>query len=511
MSFPAQCAFSRLRLVCLLSLLLTLLVAGCDRQELLEKDRYKLYPPHALIDPFTYNLTSDRRSYPKDARWLSLYHIVNCPDEDDDENFISVFTSTRPPLRCEVDLIPCPDGHSLSEEEVRKAREEAMVYWHAQGLKLWGSEAVFCLRKAFYEYGSYCDFTASYDSLKYDDREALLVRATELGNAAAAYLHTQAMIQSFVDPLWYKEYNEKYKGGLWGRLEYAAELGSPEAVLHMARCRYFGNMLGKSVQSLKKEHLVSRDLAESARLAEQSLNMGCVDSLPFLNTLYADPDAPCFDLRKAHAFFIAHEGLKQYYRISNAYFYDRDYSDYMRKHGELPGTGEIKPGIIRGYADKLTPEELKSAEEEGRRILETQLGAIEEKQRLRLEHYVKWRADLLRDIDQSMPWLRFMLLPEHMANDLRSRMYVWSVEKGLAEKIGPNPEDIRLKRALTWDDYMEMDHEYRMEKWRDISFLFRWRYARPGEWKPERRMWDNWSWEAQRRFWELVNAPQGDG
>lgn len=90
-----------------------------------------------------------------------------------------------------------------------------------------------------------------------------------------------------------------------------------------------------------------------------------------------------------------------------------------------------------------------------------------------------------------MPWLRFMLLPQGMAERLRDRMYVWALEKGLADKTGPEPVDITLKRALTWDDYMEMDHEYRMKTWEDISMLVRWRYARPGEWRPDRPMWDN--------------------
>lgn len=492
----------------LLTLLLCLLAAGCDGQKLLEEDWYELYPPHALVDPFTYNMGSHKKTWPRDARYSTFFHIVNSPDEDDDNNFISAFALTSPPIRSEVDLIPYPSGHTPSKEEIRKAKEEASAYWHAQGLKLWGSEAVFYLRKASYGYIGYCRFAASYDSLKYNDREALLARAMELGDADAAYLYTQAMIDSYRFPTIYKTYNNKYEGGLWGRLEHAASLGSPEAVLHMARCLYFGNMLGYSRYNLKDYVLIPRDIAKAARLAEQSLEMGCVDALPFLNILYANQDAPYFDLRKAHAFFIAHEGLKQHYRISKAYFSDIFESEYLRKHGDSDLYGDIKPGIIQGYADKLTPEELHVAEEEGEKLLEKHRKAIEEKLRLRLEHYARWRAELLQDIEQSMPWLRFMLLPEEMADDLRNRMYVWAVEKGIAEKIGPNKEDIQLKRALSWDDYMAMDHEYRMKKWNDLSFLSRWRYPKPGEWKPERRMWDNWSWEKQKKFWELVNETQ---
>ena len=178
-----------------------------------------------------------------------------------------------------------------------------------------------------------------------------------------------------------------------------------------------------------------RDLARSVQLAERSLQMGCIDSLPFLNTIYADPEAPCFDLRKAHAAFIAHEGLKQHYRISQA-------------------------------------------------LIKTHLPALEAKKKDKLKRYARWRVALMRDIDKDMSWLRFLLLPKNMTEDLRDRMYVWAVEKGLAEKTGPRKEDIKLKRALTWDDYAAMDQEYRMQKWNDISFLLRWRYPKPGEVKP---------------------------
>ena len=496
--------------IALLTLLLCLLAAGCDVQKLLKEDRHELYPPHALADPFTCNMGSGTTSWPRDPRWYKFYSIVNRPDEDDDDYFISAFELTSPPIRSEVDLIPYPSGHTPSEEEIRKAKEEARAYWHAQGLKLWGSEAVIYLRKASYGAENYCFFDPGYDSLKYNDREALLARAMELGNADAAYLYTQAMINSYLFPSRYKEYNSKYEGGLWGRLEYAASLGSPEAVLHMARCFYFGNMTGVSamfVGSGKKEIEVPINIEKSIHMAEQSLEMGCVDALPFLVMSYADPTSACFSLKKAHAYWVAHEGLKQHYRISNAYFSDRSYSNAMLREGYQPVDRNVRPGALVSYADKLTPEELHAAEEEGKKLLEKHSKAIEEKQRLRLEHYARWRAELLRDIDQSMPWLRFMLLPEEMANDLRNRMYVWAVEKGLAEKIGPSKEDSKLKRALTWDDYMAMDHEYRMKKWSDISILVRWCYPKPGEWKPERRMWDNWSWEKQKKFWELVDTP----
>ena len=114
----------------------------------------------------------------------------------------------------------------------------------------------------------------------------------------------------------------------------------------------------------------------------------------------------------------------------------------------------------------------------------------------------------MRDIDKDMSWLRFLLLPKNMTEDLRDRMYVWAVEKGLAEKTGPRKEDIRLKRALTWDDYAAMDQEYRMQKWNDISFLFRWRYPKPGEVKPNFVLWANWTPRMEQDFRDLIREAE---
>ena len=92
----------------------------------------------------------------------------------------------------------------------------------------------------------------------------------------------------------------------------------------------------------------------------------------------------------------------------------------------------------------------------------------------------------MRDIDKDMSWLRFLLLPKNMTEDLRDRMYVWAVEKGLAEKTGPRKEDIRLKRA----------------------FLFRWRYPKPGEVKPNFVLWANWTPRMEQDFRDLIREAE---
>ena len=493
----------------------TRLIAVDDALEgkLKKRDPYRLYPPFALTDPFVgqiyYGATVD--AFPASPWWYALYRIVNRPDECDDDFFTSVFAAEDPPIRWEAEPIPFfPAGRRPTEEENQAERERMRAYWKAQSVKLWGSESVLPLRKAFEGYfSSFCDFKTTNLLGNWKESEALLARAAKLGGPDAAYLHIQAIL-NYVSASWgenvYKEYSRKFKGGLLGRLEEVAQSGSPEATLHLARCLYFGNILGIGENFSNKMAFLPRDLARSAQLAERSLQMGCIDSLPFLNTIYADPEAPCFDLRKAHAAFIAHEGLKQHYRISRRYFRDEQKSELRNPYYE--GSAPVKPGILRGYADKLSPEEVRSAEEEGQALIKTHLSALEAKKKDKLKHYARWRVALMRDIDKDMSWLRFLLLPKNMTEDLRDRMYVWAVEKGLAEKTGPRKEDIKLKRALTWDDYVAMDQEYRMQKWNDISFLFRWRYPKPGEVKPNFVLWANWTPQMEQDFRNLIREAE---
>lgn len=492
----------------------TRLIAVDDALEgkLKKKDPYRLYPPFALTDPFAgqiyYGASVD--AFPASPWWYALYHIVNRPDECNDDFFTSVFAAEDPPIRWEAEPIPFfPAGRQPTKEEIQAERERMRAYWKAQSVKLWGSESVLLLRKAFEGYfSSFCDFKTIGLLEGWKESEELLARAAKLGDPDAAYLHIQAIL----DYLWIreyacKEYSRKFKGGLMGRLEEVAQSGSPEATLHLARSLYFGNIRGIAEDGSNKMALVPRDLVRSVQLAERSLQMGCIDSLPFLNTIYADPEAPCFDLRKAHAAFIAHEGLKQHYRISRRYFDDENVSERIQRNPKWP-FGPVKPRILRGYADKLSPEEVRSAEEEGQALIKTHLPALEAKKRDKLKRYARWRVALMRDIDKDMSWLRFLLLPKNMTEDLRDRMYVWAVEKGLAEKTGPRKEDIRLKRALTWDDYVAMDQEYRMQKWNDIFFLFRWRYPKPGEVKPNFILWANWTPQMEQDFRDLIREAE---
>ena len=498
----------------------TRLVAVDDALEgkLKKRDPYRLYPPFALTDPFVgqiyYGATVD--AFPASPWWYALYRIVNRPDECGDDFFTSVFAAEDPPIRWEAEPIPFfPAGRRPTEEENQAERERMRAYWKAQSVKLWGSESVLPLRKAFKGYfTTFCDFdTTILLGTGWKESEELLARAAKLGGVDAAYLHIQAILLK-VSVAWgpwgktdYKEYSRKFKGGLLGRLEEIAQSGSPEATLHLARCFYFGNLCGIAESFENKMVYLPRDLARSVQLAERSLQMGCIDSLPFLNTIYADPEAPCFDLRKAHAAFIAHEGLKQHYRISRHYFDDESVSERIQRNPKWD-FGPVKPRILRGYADKLSPDEVRSAEEEGQALIKTHLPALEAKKKDKLKRYARWRVALMRDIDKDMSWLRFLLLPKNMTEDLRDRMYVWAVEKGLAEKTGPRKEDIRLKRALTWDDYVAMDHEYRMQKWNDIFFLFRWRYPKPGEVKPNFVLWANWTPQMEQDFRDLIREAE---
>ena len=494
----------------------TRLIAVDDALEgkLKKRDPYRLYPPFALTDPFAghiyYGATVD--AFPASPWWYALYRIVNRPDECDDDFFTSVFAAEDPPIRWEAEPIPFfPAGRRPTEEENQAERERMRAYWKAQSVKLWGSESVLLLRMAFRGYfPSFCDFTTSGLLDGWKESEELLARAAKLGDPDAAYLHIQAIL-TFAGVMGreqsYKKYSRKFKGGLLGRLEEIAQSGSPEATLHLARCFYFGNLCGIAESFDNKMVYLPRDLARSVQLAERSLQMGCIDSLPFLNTIYADPEAPCFDLRKAHAAFIAHEGLKQHYRISRHYFDDESVSERIQRNPKWH-FGPVKPRILRGYADKLSPEEVRSAEEEGQALIKTHLPALEAQKKDKLKHYARWRVALMRDIDKDMSWLRFLLLPKNMTEDLRDRMYVWAVEKGLAEKTGPRKEDIRLKRALTWDDYVGMDQEYRMQKWNDISFLFRWRYPKPGEVKPNFVLWANWTPQMEQDFRNLIREAE---
>lgn len=495
----------------------TRLIAVDDALEgkLKKKDPYKLYPPFALTDPFVghiyYGATVD--AFPASPWWYALYRIVNRPDECDDDFFTSVFAAEDPPIRWEAEPIPFfPAGRRPTKEEIQAERERMRAYWKAQSVKLWGSESVLLLRMAFRgNFSSFCDFTTTGLLDGWKKSEELLARAAKLGDPDAAYLHIQAILAylfTIENEQAYKRYSRKFKGGLLGRLEEVAHNGSPEATLHLARCFYFGNILGIGYSCSDKMALVPRDLARSAQLAERSLQMDCIDSLPFLNTIYADPEAPCFDLRKAHAAFIAHEGLKQHYRISRHYFHDEKESEWRLDDPHYRASVPVKPGILRGYADKLSPEEVRSAEEEGQALIKTHLPALEAKKRDKLKRYARWRVALMRDIDKDMSWLRFLLLPKNMTEDLRDRMYVWAVEKGLAEKTGPRKEDIRLKRALTWDDYVAMDQEYRMQKWNDIFFLFRWRYPKPGEVKPNFILWANWTPQMEQDFRDLIREAE---
>lgn len=495
----------------------TRLIAVDDALEgkLKKKDPYRLYPPFALTDPFVgqiyYGATVD--AFPASPWWYALYRIVNRPDECNDDFFTSVFAAEDPPIRWEAEPIPFfPAGRRPTKEEIQAERERMRAYWKAQSVKLWGSESVLPLRMAFEGYfSSFCDFKTIGLLEGWKESEELLARAAKLGDPDAAYLHIQAIL-TFASIVGreqsYKKYSRKFKGGLLGRLEEVAQSGSPEATLHLARCFYFGNIRGIGENLGNKMAYLPRDLARSAQLAERSLQMGCIDSLPFLNTIYADPEAPCFDLRKAHAAFIAHEGLKQHYRISRRYFLDEKESEWRLGNPFYARSVPVKPGILRGYADKLSPEEVRSAEEEGQALIKTHLPALEAKKRDKLKRYARWRVALMRDIDKDMSWLRFLLLPKNMTEDLRDRMYVWAVEKGLAEKTGPRKEDIRLKRALTWDDYVAMDQEYRMQKWSDISFLFRWRYPKPGEIKPNFILWANWTPQMEQDFRDLIREAE---
>lgn len=483
--------------------------------KLKRRDPYKLYPPFALTDPFAghiyYGATVD--AFPASPWWYALYRIVNRPDECDDDFFTSVFAAEDPPIRWEAEPIPFfPAGRRPTKEEIQAERERMRAYWKAQSVKLWGSESVLLLRMAFRGYfPSICDFTTTGLLKGWKESEELLARAAKLGEPDAAYLHIQAILNYVSEPGGenvYKEYSRQFKGGLLGRLEEVAQSGSPEATLHLARCLYFGNIRGIGESFSHKMAYLPRDLVRSAQLAKRSLQMGCIDSLPFLNTLYADPEAPCFDLRMAHAAFIAHEGLKQHYRISRRYFLDEKESEWRLDNPFYARSVPVKPGILRGYADKLSPEEVRSAEEEGQALIKTHLPALEAKKRDKLKRYARWRVALMRDIDHDMSWLRFLLLPKNMTEDLRDRMYVWAVEKGLAEKTGPRKEDIRLKRALTWDDYVAMDQEYRMQKWNDIFFLFRWRYPKPGEVKPNFILWANWTPQMEQDFRDLIREAE---
>ncbi|WP_297263270.1 hypothetical protein, partial [uncultured Desulfovibrio sp.] len=142
----------------------TRLVAVDDALEgkLKKKDPYRLYPPFALTDPFVghiyYGATVD--AFPASPWWYALYRIVNRPDECDDDFFTSVFAAENPPIRWEAEPIPFfPAGRRPTKEESQAERERMRAYWKAQSAKLWGSESVLPLRKAFEGYfSSFCDF-----------------------------------------------------------------------------------------------------------------------------------------------------------------------------------------------------------------------------------------------------------------------------------------------------------------------------------------------------------------